>query len=361
MRSSVFHLRTFLEAPASSPASPSQPQALRRLILPATQRPGRPSLRCLPGGTGRCCCSGNLGQRLSTAIPWQERRLTVIQVEEGKPAPREEGPLSAAGLLHLGVRLDRVLDGGGLTIQPVPAPQAAVQTWVHLVRQRPRQLPWYPPVLRALLVTHVAIRRPREWTLLRAAILPWIIRGPSPTPACARSPSAGRRGRPVPSAGRHGRPVPLSWQARGAAYHLEGPGRGRAHACASSQAPNTAPAQPHLHSSEPGRASPASSGKPGGPSGCGQPSALGVGGTCCDIAPTWSLQRCGLLSPARCGNPTRSQGLAGGERDKTLRNDQHRPLIRSYFPTGTPTASTTQNVLGDCPQRSVKNKFIVLL
>lgn len=319
MRSSVSHLRTSPEAPPSSPASrlSHRPSAVPFSPQPSAQGVC-PSGACL-GGTGRCrLFRGVMARRLSAAIRSQERRLTVIQVEEGKPAPGEEGPpLGHREALHLHVLLDCLLDGGVLTVQPVPAPQAAVQTRVHLETETP-VAPWCRPSYGALLVTHVAIHRPRAWTLLWAVAPPWTHSGLPPPPTCAWS--------------------PLAWQARGANRLLEGRVRGLSHACVHARPPqhgssSAAPATALSRSGQPSLVW--KTGRDSGVSDSPQPS--GRGDTlqhCCPLG----ASACGLLSPARCGNLTRSQGLwqrhstPGARRDRTLRNGQHRPLVRSYFP-----------------------------
>lgn len=62
--------------------------------------------------------------------------LTVVEAEEGKCIPREEGaPLGHRETLHFCVCLHRFLDGTVFPIQPVPAPHAPVQARVNLEKQ----------------------------------------------------------------------------------------------------------------------------------------------------------------------------------------------------------------------------------
>lgn len=49
-----------------------------------------------------------------------------------------------------------------------------------------------------------------------------------------------------------------------------------------------------------------------------------------------------------------ARGLLGVKRDKTLRNDQHRPLIRSYFPYGNPNSINNPKCSWGLPTKSVK-------
>lgn len=96
-----------------------------------------------------------------------------------------------------------------------------------------------------------------------------------------------------------------------------------------------------------------------GPSGCGQPQPLGVGGHAAKRHNNLGLRRVDTLSPCPLlGEPNFSdkRALAGVKGTRTLRSGQHRHSTSGLThlpPTGTSSINIAKMFL-DCPQKSVK-------